>query len=286
MPASELVINADGSIFHLHLRPEQLADRVILVGDPARVTLIGRYLDERECDVTSREFHSITGSYRGKRISVVSHGIGCGSMEIVLNELDALANICLETRTLRPRFRPLTLVRIGTSGSFQPDVPPGAHVAATQSVGLDGVIYFYAGSETVRDLAFESELVRRLEWPLTRLQPYVVTADPALTAQIAADDILRGITITAPGFYGPQGRELRLPLADPALNAKAESFRYNGRKITNCEMESSVLAGLAALMGHRAATVCCIIAGRTDKRMDTDCHDPLSRLIEKVLERI
>ncbi|MDR3269258.1 MAG: nucleoside phosphorylase [Tannerella sp.] len=286
IPPSELIIHADGSIFHLHLKPEQLADRVVLVGDPARVSLIGEYLDHRECDVSNREFHSITGSYRGKRISVVSHGIGCDNMDIVLNELDALANIDFATRTVQPVFRPLTLVRIGTSGGLQPFVPVGTYVASEQSVGLDGVLYFYAGHECVRDHVLEKELLRQLDWQLTGLRPYVVSADASLLAQITQDDIQRGITVAANGFYGPQGRELRLPLADPALKAKIEAFEYLGRKITNYEMESSALAGLAALMGHRAMTVCCIIAGRVDKQMNTDYRDSLPRLIETVLERI
>jgi uridine phosphorylase len=285
-PPSELIINADGSIFHLHLKPEQLADRVVLVGDPARVSFIGEYLDEKECDVSNREFHSITGSYRGKRLSVVSHGIGCDNMDIVLNELDALANIDFAARTVKPVFRPLTLVRIGTSGGLQPFVPVGAYVAAAQSIGLDGVLYFYAGHEDVRDTALEAELWRQLEWKITGVRPYVVQADASLIAQITQDDILRGITIAANGFYGPQGRELRLPLADPALRERIEAFEYQGRKITNFEMESSALAGLAALMGHRAMTVCCIIAGRVDKRMNTRYQDSLPRLIETVLDRI
>jgi uridine phosphorylase len=286
IPSSELIINADGSIFHLHLKPGQLADRVILVGDPARVSIIGEYLDGKECDVSNREFHSITGSYRGKRISVVSHGIGCDNIDIVVNELDALANIDFDTRTVRPVFRPLTFVRIGTSGGLQPFVPVGTYVAAAQSIGLDGVLYFYAGHECVRDTALETELIRQLEWKPTGLRPYVVSADASLLAQITQDDILHGITIAANGFYGPQGRELRLPLADPALNAKIAAFDCRGRKITNYEMESSALAGLAALMGHRAMTVCCIIAGRVDKIMNTDYQHSLLRLIETVLERI
>lgn len=286
IPASELIVNGDGSIFHLHLKPGQLADRVLLVGDPARVSMIGKYLDHIECDTSNREFHTITGSYRGKRMSIVSHGIGSDNIDIVINELDALANIDFETRTIKPVFRPLTFVRIGTSGGLQPFVPVGTYVAAEKSIGFDGVLYFYAGHEKVRDLHFESVLHEQLRWQPTRLLPYVVSADASLLRQITQDDILRGVTIAANGFYGPQGRELRLPLADPALNAKIEAFAYEGRKITNYEMESSSLAGLAALMGHRAVTVCCIIAGRVDKDMNTDYTNSLPVLIEKVLERI
>ena len=286
IPASELIINADGSIFHLHLKPEQLAERIILVGDPARVSFIGEYLDSKECELSNREFHSITGSYQGKRISIISHGIGCDNIDIVINELDALANIDFRTRTLKSDFKQLTMVRIGTSGGLQPFVPVGTCVAAEKSIGLDGVLYFYRGHEKVRDPEFESELLQQLEWKNDRLLPYVVSADTSLIAQIADDSIVRGTTIAANGFYGPQGRELRLSLSDPLLNQKIEAFEYQGRKITNYEMESSALAGLAALMGHRAMTVCCIIAGRVDKSMNTDYQSSLSGLVEKVLERI
>lgn len=286
IPESELIINADGSAFHLHLKPEQLADKVILVGDPDRVSTVASYFDTQECEVSSREFHSITGRYKGKRITVVSHGIGTDNIDIVLNELDALANIDFVTRTVKPEFKQLTLVRVGTSGGLQPFVPVGTYVAAWKSIGFDGVIYFYADTERVRDICFEVELKKQLDWKLSGLSPYVVSADPSLIEQITKNDIIRGVTIAANGFYGPQGRELRLPLADPQLNGKIEAFDYNGQKITNFEMESSSLAGLAALMGHRAMTVCCIIAGRVDKDMNTNYKGSLTGLIETVLERI
>jgi len=284
--SSELIINDDGSAFHLHLKPEQLADRIVLVGDPARVSSIGEYLDSKECEVSNREFHSITGSYKGKRLSIISHGIGCDNMDIVITELDALANIDFRTRTIKPDFQQLTMVRIGTSGGLQPFVPLGTCVAAEKSIGLDGVLYFYADSVKVRDLAFESELLRQLDWQIDRLKPYVVTSDSSLLAQIVCDDILCGTTIAANGFYGPQGRELRLSLSDPLLNQKIEAFEYEGRKITNYEMESSALAGLSSMMGHKAMTVCCIIAGRVDKNMNTAYQSSLPELIEKVLDRI
>lgn len=286
IPASELIINADGSAFHLHLKPEQLADKVILVGDPDRVSTVASYFDIQECEVSSREFHTITGTYQGKRLTVVSHGIGTDNIDIVLNELDALANIDFATRTVKPEFRQLTLVRVGTSGGLQPFVPVGTYVAAEKSIGFDGVIYFYADTERIRDRDMENELIRQLDWKLAGLQPYVVPADPSLIEEITRSDIIRGITIAANGFYGPQGRELRLPLADPKLNEKIEAFNYNGRQITNFEMESSSLAGLAALMGHRAMTVCCIIAGRVAKDMNTNYKGSLNGLIETVLERI
>lgn len=287
IPASELIINADGSVFHLHVKPEQLADRVLLVGDPERVTTVASFFDTQECEVQSREFHTVTGTYKGKRITVVSHGIGTDNIDIVLSELDALANIDFETRTVKPDFRQLTLVRIGTSGGLQPFVPIGSYVVAEKSVGFDGVVYFYANSEKVRDREMESALLEQLEWKLSGLYPYVVSADPSLVNQITKDTpIVHGVTIAANGFYGPQGRELRLPLADPDLNRKIGAFEFDGRKITNYEMESSSLAALSALMGHRAMTVCCIIAGRVDKHMNTDYKGTLPRLIEMVLDRI
>ncbi|MDR2118194.1 MAG: nucleoside phosphorylase [Tannerellaceae bacterium] len=286
IPPSELIIHEDGSIFHLHLKPEQLADRIILVGDPARVDAVADRFEQRECEVSNREFRTVTGAFRGKRLTVVSHGIGTDNIDIVLTELDALANVDFASRTVKPRLRQLTLVRIGTSGGLQPFVPVGAYVAAEKSIGFDGVLYFYAGNETVRDTGFEAELMRSLHWQLPGIAPYVVDADASLTEQIAGSDILRGVTIAASGFYGPQGREVRLAPADPELNRKIEAFEYRGRKITNYEMESSALAGLSALMGHRALTVCCIIAGRVDHRMNTSYKGSLNGLIDAVLDRI
>lgn len=286
IPASEFIINEDGSAFHLHITPEQLADRVILVGDPGRVTLIGEYLTDIECDVTSREFHTITGTYEGKRITVLSHGIGNDNIDIVLNELDTLANIDYKTRRIKDQFKQLTLVRIGTSGGLQPFVPIGTYVAAERSIGFDGVVYFYEGNRKVRNLSFEEALVEQLDWKIPELHPYVVTADASLMDQIAKEEVVRGTTIAANGFYGPQGRKLRLSLADPKLNEKIEKFDYKGHKITNYEMESSALAGLAAMMGHRAMTVCCIIAGRVDENMNTDYQSSLIKLIQLVLHRI
>jgi phosphorylase family protein len=286
IPSSELIINSDGSIFHLHLRPEQLADRVFLVGDPARVDMVASRFDSIECSVSSREFHTITGLYRGKRISVVSHGIGTDNIDIVLNELDALANIDFETRQEKEHFRQLTLVRVGTSGGLQDETPIGTYVAAEHSIGFDGVLYFYAGSERVRDRAFEQALIDQLSWSVEGLRPYVVSSCPQLLDQICQGDVLRGNTIAANGFYGPQGRQLRLALQDPDLNKKIQTFDYEGAHLTNYEMESSSLAGLAALMGHRAMTVCCIIAGRKAQNMNTDYKGSIEGLIDLVLERI
>ena len=286
IPSSELIINADGSVFHLHLRPEQLADKVFLVGDPARVDMVASRFERIECNVSSREFHTITGYYQGKRITVVSHGIGTDNIDIVLNELDALANIDFETRQIKDELRQLTLVRVGTSGGLQDETPIGSYVAAVHSVGFDGVLYFYADSQRVRSRAFEEALIQQLDWQLEGLRPYVVPADPSLIEQICGSDILRGNTIAANGFYGPQGRQLRLALQDPGLNAKIQAFDYKGLRLTNYEMESSSLAGLAALMGHRAMTVCCIIAGRKSQNMNTDYKGSIEGLIDLVLERI
>lgn len=286
IPPSELIINADGSVFHLHLKPGQLSDKIILVGDPERVSSVASRFDSIECEVSNREFHSITGYFQGKRISVVSHGIGTDNIDIVLNELDALVNIDFTSRTVKEIFTQLTLVRIGTSGGLQHFVPVGTYVAAERSIGFDGVLYFYANNKNTRDLAFEEELLSQLDWKISEIRPYVVAADKSLIEQITSNDILKGVTIAANGFYGPQGRELRLPLADPELNKKIELFNYNGAQITNFEMESSSLAGLSAMMGHRAMTVCCIIAGRVDKKMNTDYKESLPILIDKVLNRI
>lgn len=286
IPSSELIINADGSVFHLHLCPEQLADKVFLVGDPARVDMVASRFERIECNVSSREFHTITGYYQGKRITVVSHGIGTDNIDIVLNELDALANIDFETRQIKDELRQLTLVRVGTSGGLQDETPIGSYVAAVHSVGFDGVLYFYADSQRVRHRAFEEALIQQLDWQLEGLRPYVVPADPSLIEQICGSDILRGNTIAANGFYGPQGRQLRLALQDPGLNAKIQAFDYEGLRLTNYEMESSSLAGLAALMGHRAMTVCCIIAGRKAQNMNTDYKGSIEGLIDLVLERI
>ncbi len=286
IPGSELIINADGSAFHLHITPEQLADKIILVGDPERVSTVASYFDSIECDITSREFHTITGSYQGKRLTVVSHGIGTDNIDIVLTELDALANIDFTTRTVKDTFRQLTLVRIGTSGGLQPFTPIGTYVAANKSIGFDGVIYFYDNTGSIRDTGMEQELLSQLDWKIERLLPYVVTADAELIDRICREDIIRGVTIAANGFYGPQGRMVRLPLADPLLNQKIASFHYKEYHITNYEMESSSLAGLSALMGHKAMTVCCIIAGRVNKNMNTEYKGSLTGLIELVLNRI
>lgn len=287
IPPSELIINEDGSVFHLHIKPEHLADTVVLVGDPARVSMVASYFDEGsvECDIQSREFHTITGRYKGKRITCVSHGIGTDNIDIVLTELDALANIDFSSRTEKPQKKSLTLVRIGTSGGLQPFCPVGSYVVARRSIGFDGLLNFYELPEGVIDLDFEREFCRHTGWSERLASPYVVSADEELVSRVG-EGMVMGVTISAPGFYGPQGRCVRIPLADPSLNEKIMSFDYNGEKITNFEMESSALAGLAKLLGHKAMTVCCIIAGRVDKSMNTNYKGSISGLIETVLERI
>ena len=285
-PPSELILNSDGSIFHLHLKPEQLADNVILVGDPGRVALVAEYFDTQECSVSSREFNTITGTYKGKRISVISTGIGTDNIDIVMNELDALSNIDLENRTEKKDFRQLTIIRIGTSGGMQPEIPLGSFLISEKSIGFDGMLNFYAGRDAVSDLAFEKTLKEQLDWNPQLAAPYVVDADEELIQRIGKDDMQRGVTISANGFYGPQGRVLRIDLADMHLNDKIERFRYDRYKITNYEMEGSAIAGLAKLMGHKAMTVCCIIANRRVEAANTDYKPYIEKLVTTVLDRI
>lgn len=287
-PPSELIINPDGSIFHLHVRPEQLADRVILVGDPGRVPLVASHFETRECDIQSREFHTITGTRKDKRITVVSTGIGCDNIDIVLNELDALANIDFGTRRENPVLRSLQLVRIGTCGGLQPDTPLGSFVCSEISIGFDGLLNFYGGRDAVCDLGLEQAFLTHMEWSGSTgiSHPYAIHADRELVERIAGEDMIRGITISAPGFFGPQGRELRIPLADPQQNVKIESFSYDGRRITNFEMESSAVAGLSRLLGHHATTVCMVIANRRAKEANANYKNSIDTLIETVLERL
>lgn len=283
---SELIINGDGSIFHLHVKPEQLADKVILVGDPGRVSLVASHFDIKECDIESREFHTITGTYHGKRISVVSTGIGCDNIDIVLNELDALANIDFKTRTEKEQLRQLTLVRIGTCGGLQEYTPVGTFIASEKSIGFDGLLNFYSGRNDVCDLPFEEAFKQHMQWNPQLCAPYVIDADKETLERIAGDEMVRGVTIACGGFFGPQGRELRIPLADPKQNEKVESFEYNGHRITNFEMESSALAGLARLMGHKAVTCCMVIANRRAKNVNANYKNSIDELIKLVLERI
>lgn len=283
---SELIINADGSVFHLHLLPEHLADKVILVGDPGRVALVASHFSDIECEVSNREFKTVTGSYQDKRITVVSTGIGCDNIDIVLNELDALANIDFTTREEKSQLRKLTVVRIGTCGGLQPYTPTGTFIASEKSIGFDGLLNFYAGRNDVCDLEFEEHFKKHMDWNPQLCDPYVIDADKELLDRIAGNDMVRGVTIACGGFFGPQGRELRVPLADPYQNQKIENFEHNGYRITNFEMESSAVAGLAKLMGHKALTCCMVIANRLDGKANTGYKNNIDTLIKTVLDRI
>ena len=285
-PESELIINSDGSAFHIHIRPDQLCDKIILVGDPGRVDLVASYFDEKTFEVSSREFHTIGGIYKGKKIMCISHGIGTDNIDIVVNELDSLANIDFETRLEKPQHRSLTMVRVGTSGGLQPHVPIGTHVISEKSIGFDGVLNFYAGRNEVCDLAFEEDFCRSVEWNPLWARPYVIDNNAELINRIDQGDMVRGVTISANGFYGPQGRELRIPLADPNLNKKIQDFKHDRFVVTNYEMESSALAGLATMLGHQAATVCMIIANRLAHHSNTNYKSSIGELIVKVLDRI
>lgn len=286
IPASELIINDDGSAFHIHLRPDQLRDNIILVGDPGRVDMVASYFDKIDYDVHSREFHAIAGTYKGKELMCISHGIGPDNIEIVVTELDALANVDFKTREVKPEHRTLRMVRVGTSGSLQEDLRIGYFVMAEKGMGFDGILNFYADRDRVCDLDFEREFCEHVNWDASWAAPYTVDADPGLIDEIGRDDMRRGYTIAAVGFYAPQGRMVRLKLADPELNKKIESFRYKGRPITNFEMESACLQGMAKMLGHKAMTVCCIIAERRATTANTDYKPHVRRLIETVLDRI
>lgn len=285
---SELIINKDGSVFHLHVRPEQLADKVILVGDPGRVALVASHFEKKEMEVESREFRTVTGTYKGKRITVISTGIGCDNIDIVMNEVDALANIDFQTRTEKQQLRSLEIVRIGTCGGLQLNTPEGTFICSEYSVGFDGLLNFYEGRNAVCDLKMERALISHLGWTGNMCQPYpyVIKADEELVERIAQNDMVRGITVACGGFFGPQGRQLRVHLADPHQNEKIESFEYEGMHITNFEMESSALAGLAKLMGHRATTTCMVIANRRAGKANTGYKNIIDDLITLVLDRI
>lgn len=285
---SELIINKDGSVFHIHVRPEQLADKVILVGDPGRVALVASHFEEKEMEVESREFRTVTGTYKGKRITVISTGIGCDNIDIVMNEVDALANIDFQTRTEKQQLRSLEIVRIGTCGGLQLNTPEGTFICSEYSVGFDGLLNFYEGRNAVCDLKMERALISHLGWTGNMCQPYpyVIKANENLVERIAQNDMVRGITVACGGFFGPQGRQLRVPLVDPHQNEKIESFEYEGMHITNFEMESSALAGLAKLMGHRATTACMVIANRRAGKANTGYKNIIDDLITLVLDRI
>jgi len=284
--SSELIINADGSIFHLHLKSEQIADHIILVGDPGRVALIGELLTDIEFQVQNREFVSTTGKYNNQRVTIVSTGIGTDNIDIVVNELDALANINLVTREINPVHRKLNFVRIGTSGGLQDYLGVNSFVISQKAIGFDGLLNFYANRNSVSDLVFEEAFRKHTDWGKQLTSPYVVNCSELLLHKMHWNDTIAGVTISAPGFYGPQGRVLRLSLADPDLNEKIESFTFEGHRITNFEMECSAIYGLSKLLGHEALTICLIIANRLKKEANADYHQSMETLIKLVLDRL
>ncbi|MBS2213746.1 nucleoside phosphorylase [Carboxylicivirga mesophila] len=282
--ASELIINPDGSIFHLHLKPEDIGRDIILVGDPGRVELISSLFDSIELRKANREFVSCTGTYNGKRLTVVATGIGTDNIDIVVNELDALVNIDFETRTVKPEHTQLNFVRIGTSGALQKDLPVDSWLLSEKAIGFDGLINFYARRNEISDLAFEKAFTDELNWNPLLTAPYVVDAAPSLLHKLDGGKVVRGVTISAPGFYGPQGRELRLDIADKYINAKITGFNYQDYRVTNYEMECSAIYGLSALLGHQAATVCVIIANRLAGTATKDYKPVMKQLIEHVVK--
>lgn len=286
IPSSQLIINDDNSAFHIHLRPEHLRDKIILVGDPARVSMVASYFDSIDYDISSREFHAIAGKYKGKDLMCISHGIGSDNIEIVMTELDALANINFRTRKEKEEKRRLELVRIGTSGSLQYDLQIGDFVIASYAIGFDGILNFYEKRDSVCNLEFENEFCEFVKWDNSWARPYVVEADKELVEKIGKKDMVKGNTIASIGFYAPQGREVRLKLKDPELINKIEEFSYKGSPITNFEMESACLQGMAKMLGHKAMTVCCIIAQRRVEDANTDYKSSVAKLIETVLDRI
>jgi len=283
--ASELIINEDGSIFHLHLKPEQIADTVLLVGDPGRVEMIAAYFDSIEVEAANREFVAVTGNYKDKRVTVLSTGIGTDNIDIVVTELDALANIDFETRTEKPTHKTLNLIRLGTSGSIQPEIEIGSFVASHISVGFDSLLTYYANRDSVALLDFETAFVEHMNWFKKLPTPYFVPASNLLI-KLFEDSTVEGMTVSAPGFYGPQGRVLRLQLWNPDQNEQIEKFEHKGKKITNFEMEGSALAGLSLLLGHNAITICTIIANRANKTALVDYKDNVRKMVEITLEKI
>jgi uridine phosphorylase len=291
---SEFILNSDGSIFHLHLLPHQISSSIILVGDPDRVSLVGSLMSSIEFEIQNREFHTITGYYNDKRISVVSHGIGPDNIDIVINELDALVNIDFETRTVKPILTSLTLIRVGTSGSLQPDLQSGSYSIAEISIGLDTVLHYYSNADSVIDSDLSQAFMKHLNWNPKCGEPYAVHADSELVQRFySLQSTLshefhfhRGITIAAVGFYGPQGRELRLPVQSPETNSLLTSFRYGDLHIANYEMESGALAGLGKLLGHKVLTICCVINNRLSRSMDTSYKGSMQELLQLVLENI
>lgn len=286
IPASQLVLNNEGAVYHLGLHPEELADDIILVGDPGRVDMIASHFDKIEVKRQNRELWSRTGIYNGKRITVLSTGMGTDNLDIVMNELDTLANIDLVSRMPKETHRTLNLVRLGTSGALQADIPvEDTYVATRYAIGLDGLLYFYKGNESVNEIAMRDAFIEQMEYPQDLPMPYVVEGSQELFDRLG-QGYFQGLTATAPGFYGPQGRTLRMQLAYPENNKKIEAFRYQGWRVCNFEMESSALYGLGKMMGHRCLTICAVIANRVSEKFCTDYHPYIEKLVTNTLDRL
>ena len=283
---SELILNPDGSIYHLNLRPEQVADTIILVGDPNRVPRVSAYFDTIEFSTQKREFCTHTGTYKGKRLTALSTGIGPDNIDIVINELDALFNIDLHTRKPKEQLTSLNIVRFGTSGSLQADIPVDSFVLSSHGLGMDNMLHAYKDAPNVREIAMEEAFMVHTQWNTDKGRPYIVGCGEILKQQLLTDKVFEGITGTAPGFYGPQGRMLRLPVQDPTLNDKLHSFNYKGYRMTNLEMETSAIYGLSKLLGHQAVSLNAIIANRAAGTFTKDTKKVVENLIVYGLEQL
>lgn len=285
IPESELIINDDGSVFHLHLLPEDLADIVLLFGDQSRVEMFSKYFDSIEVNKQSREFHTITGITKGKRVTALSTGIGTDNIDIVMTELDALANVDFKTRLPKSEHKRLKILRVGTCGACHPDIPLGSFIFSNISIGFDGVLNWYRGGETVRMNDIEESFIEHMNWPQRFAKPYFVKSSESL-AELFKDIAVEGMTVSAPGFYGPQGRSVRMELTISDLIEKLESFEFKGKKVTNIEMESSAVSGMAAVLGHEAGTICLAIANRHRKESNPDYKPLMDNLLKIVIDRI
>lgn len=283
---SELILNPDGSIYHLNLRPEQVADTIILVGDPNRVPRVSAYFDTIEFSTQKREFCTHMGTYKGKRLTALSTGIGPDNIDIVINELDALFNIDLHTRKPKERLTSLNIVRFGTSGSLQADIPVDSFVLSSHGLGMDNMLHAYKDAPNVREIAMEEAFIAHTQWNTDKGRPYIVGCGETLKQRLLTDKVFEGITGTAPGFYGPQGRMLRLPVQDPTLNDKLHSFNYKGHRMTNLEMETSAIYGLSKLLGHQAVSLNAIIANRAAGTFTKDTKKVVENLIVYGLEQL
>ena len=283
---SELILNPDGSIYHINLRPEQVADTIILVGDPNRVPRVSAYFDTIEFKTQKREFCTHTGTYKGKRLTALSTGIGPDNIDIVINELDALFNIDLHTRKPKEQLTSLNIVRFGTSGSLQADIPVDSFVLSSHGLGMDNMLHAYKDAPNVREIAMEEAFMALTQWNTDKGRPYIVGCGETLKQRLLTDKVFEGITGTAPGFYGPQGRMLRLPVQDPTLNDKLHSFNYKGYRMTNLEMETSAIYGLSKLLGHQAVSLNAIIANRAAGTFTKDTKKVVENLIVYGLEQL